>query len=63
MSLIGFLITLLIIAVILWGIRTILPALGLPEPIRTVIWVIVVVLCVVWLLSALTGWAPGPLRF
>lgn len=56
MSLLSLLFALLIVALVIWAVRALLPAFGVPEPIATVIHVIVVVLCVLWLV----GQAGGP---
>lgn len=55
MSLIGLLVAILIIVVIVWAVRTLIPVLGLPQPIATVIYVILVVVVVLWLVGLLTG--------
>jgi predicted membrane channel-forming protein YqfA (hemolysin III family) len=44
--LLGILIALIIIGVILWGIFKILAVVPVPEPFRTIIWVIVVIVAV-----------------
>ena len=46
MSLIGLLILLVVFCVIIWAARAILAAFAVPEPIRTVVWVVIVLLCV-----------------
>ena len=46
MSLIGLLILLVVFCVIIWAARAILAAFSVPEPIRTVVWVVIVLLCV-----------------
>jgi hypothetical protein len=43
-----------------WAIRTVLPLLGLPAPIQTVLYVVLVVIIVLWLLSLITGGIPLP---
>lgn len=55
MTVMGLLVALLIVALILWAVRTLVPALGIPEPIATVVWVIVVVLVVLWLVGLIGG--------
>jgi hypothetical protein len=55
MSLIGLLVALLLVALVLWVVRTLVPALGIPEPIATVLWVIAVVIVVLWLIGILGG--------
>lgn len=56
-SLIGVLIVAIIV---LWAIGKLLPLLSLPEPIGTVVYVIVIVAVVLWLVQALGLWS-GPL--
>lgn len=46
MSLIGILVAIIIVGVILWGIFKILAVVPIPEPFRTIIWVIVVIVAV-----------------
>lgn len=58
MTIVSFLITLLVIALIFWALRTILQELGLPEKLNRIIYVILVVLVVLWLVNTL---APGAL--
>jgi hypothetical protein len=55
MSLLSLLVALLLVALVVWAVRTLVPALGLPEPIATVIYVIVVVLVVFWFVGAIGG--------
>jgi hypothetical protein len=57
---IGLLIVLIIAALILWAVRMLLPVLGLPEPIGTVIYVVIVVIVVLWLIQSLAG-GPWPI--
>jgi hypothetical protein len=46
MSLIGILVALIVIGVLLWAINAVLGVIAIPEPFRTIIWVIVVVIAV-----------------
>ncbi len=46
MSLIGILIALIIVGVLLWGINAILGVVPIPEPFKTIVWVIVVIIAV-----------------
>ena len=46
MSLIGILVALIVIGVLLWGINAILGVVPVPEPFRTILWVIVVIIAV-----------------
>lgn len=45
-TLLGILIALIIIGVLLWGINKILGVIPIPEPFRTILWVVVVIICV-----------------
>lgn len=45
--LIGILIALIVIGVILWGIQRILAVVAIPEPFKTIIWVVVVIISVI----------------
>jgi hypothetical protein len=46
MSLIGILVALIIVGVLIWGIRAVLGVVPIPEPFKTIIWVIVVIVAV-----------------
>ena len=46
MSLIGILVALIVVGVLLWGISAILGVVPIPEPFKTIIWVIVVIIAV-----------------
>lgn len=46
MSLIGILVALIVVGVIVWGISAILGVVPIPEPFKTIIWVIVVIVAV-----------------
>ncbi len=46
MSLIGLLILLLVFCVIIWAARALLSAFSIGEPIATVVWVVIVLICV-----------------
>jgi hypothetical protein len=46
MSLIGILVALIIVGVLLWGINAILGVVPIPEPFRTIIWVVIVIVAV-----------------
>ena len=57
MTLIGLLIALIVVVVVLWAVRTLLPLLGLPAPIRTVVEVVIVLIVVLYLVGQLSpGW-------
>ena len=44
--LIGILVALIVIGVVVWGISRILAVVPVPEPFKTIIWVIVVIIAV-----------------
>lgn len=46
MSLIGILVALIVIGVLLWGINAVLGVIAIPDPFRTIIWVVVVIIAV-----------------
>ena len=46
MSLIGILVALIVVGVLLWGINAILGVIPIPEPFKTIVWVIVVIIAV-----------------
>lgn len=46
MSLIGILVALIVIGVLLWAINAVLRVIPIPEPFKTLVWVIVVVVAV-----------------
>ena len=46
MSLIGILVAIIVVGVLLWAIFKILAVVPIPEPFKTIIWVIVVVIAV-----------------
>ena len=49
--LLGILIALIVIGVIVWGISKILAVVPVPEPFKTIIWVIVVIVAVLGFLQ------------
>lgn len=46
MSLIGILVAIIVVGVLLWGINAILGVVPIPEPFKTIVWVIVVIVAV-----------------
>jgi hypothetical protein len=46
MSLISILVAIIIVGVLLWGINAILGVVPIPEPFRTIIWVVIVIVAV-----------------
>jgi hypothetical protein len=51
MSLIGLLVAIIVVGVIIWGIYAILQVVPIPEPFKTIIWVIVVIVAVLTFLQ------------
>lgn len=51
MSLIGILVALIVIGVLIWAIQRVLAVVAIPEPFKTIIWVIVVVAAVLLFLQ------------
>lgn len=62
MSLLALLVALVIICLAFWAVRMLLAAFSIGEPIATVVYVIMVILVIVWLLSAFTGGSLGTIR-
>lgn len=58
MDLIGLLVFLIIIGLAFWAVRTLSGAFGIPAPIVTVIYVVLVIFVVVYLLQILQGGGP-----
>jgi high-affinity K+ transport system ATPase subunit B len=51
MSIIGILIAIIIIGVLLWATRSLITAFSIPNPIATIIYVVVVILILIWFLN------------
>ena len=62
MTLLGLLVALLVVCVIWWAAKALMAAFGVGDPIRTVVMVILVLLCLYLLLQALGLVSPIPLR-
>ena len=45
-TLIGILVALILIGVVVWGISKILSVVAIPEPFKTILWVVVVIIAV-----------------
>lgn len=58
MSILTILFALILVGVLFWGVRAISGAFGIPPQIVVVVQVILVVLCLIWIMSAL-GVVPG----
>jgi hypothetical protein len=46
MSLIGIIVLLIVVCVVIWAARAILTAFNVQDPIKTVVWVLIVLVCV-----------------
>ena len=55
MTLVGLLVIVIILCLLFWAVQYLTAAFNLPQQVRAVILVIMVVIAVLWLLSALTG--------
>lgn len=60
-TLLAILVALIVIGVIVWGINKILGVIAIPEPFKTVIWVIVVIVAVIAFLQ-ISGLYTLPLK-
>jgi hypothetical protein len=60
MDLISLLVFLIIIGLVFWAVHTLAGTFGIPGPIVTVIDVVLVIVCVLYLLQALGLWSGGP---
>jgi uncharacterized membrane protein len=56
MSIIGLLVALVLLCVVIWAAQALLTAFAIADPLRTVIWVIVVILAIFIVL----GYVGGP---
>lgn len=61
MSLIGLLILLIVFCVVVWAARALLSAFAVPEPISTVVWVLIVLIAVFALLGQFGVIGSGPI--
>ena len=52
MDLISLLLLIIVIGLIFWAVRALAGAFSVPQPIVTVIYVLLVIICVLWLLQA-----------
>jgi hypothetical protein len=62
MSLIGLLIAVLLACVVIWLVRLLLSAFKVPDPINTVIFVVVVIVILLWFLGGLAPIRPIIIR-
>jgi hypothetical protein len=60
MDLISLLVLLIVIGLMFWAVRTLSGAFGIPAPIVTLIYVVMVVVVCLYVLQALGGLAGGP---
>ena len=58
MSLIGILIVLIIIGVVFWAARALIGAFAIPDPIATVVYIVLVLIVLLWLLNQV-GYGPN----
>ena len=62
MNLIGLILVLLIFCVLIWAARTLMGAFGIGDPIATVVYVFLVLICLAWLFSQFGGTNLGNLN-
>ncbi len=62
MSLVGILIALIVIAIICYAIYIVLGMLPLPQPVKTLVWLLVAVIFLIVILEALGVGTVGSLR-
>jgi len=60
-TLLAILVALIVIGVLLWGINKILTVVAVPEPFKTILWVIVVIVAVIAFLQ-ISGLYTIPLK-
>jgi hypothetical protein len=53
MTLTAFLVTLIVVAIIVYAISLVLGTLAIPQPIKTLVWLVVAVIVIVYLLNLL----------
>lgn len=56
---IAFIIWLIVLCVVIWAAKSIMGAFGLPQPIQTVIYVLLVLFVVLWIVGELGGGMPS----
>ncbi len=61
MSILGLLVLLIVFCVLVWAARALLAAFAVPEPISTVIWVLIVLLAVFALVDQAGILGTGPI--
>ena len=64
MSILGLLVLLIVFCVVVWAARALMAAFAVPEPTATVVWVLIVLLCVFALVgeTGILGTGLGNLR-
>lgn len=55
--LMGLIIALIVFAVLFWAVRTLIPLLGLPAPLTTILYVLLVLIFVLYLVNMLGGFS------
>lgn len=53
LSIIGILVAIIVIGIVLWAARALIAAFSIPQPIATVIYVVLVLLILLWILGQL----------
>lgn len=56
---IGLLIAVLVVCIVLWAAQSLMAAFGVPDPIRTVMLVVIVLVALLWFLNAAGIALPG----
>ena len=54
-GLVSFLVAIVIIAIVIYAVKVLLDWLTLPQPIKTLIWLVVAVVVILWLLNKFGG--------
>lgn len=62
MSILGLLLLLIVLCLVLWAANAIMAAFSIGDPIRTLIWVAIVVIAVLYVVNALGGLGLGSVR-
>ena len=62
MTIVGLLVTLLVVCLLIWGTRALLAAFSIGDPIATVVQVVLVIVIVLYLISAFGYGGGGALK-
>jgi hypothetical protein len=60
MSILSLIVLLILVGLAFWAVNQLSAAFGIPQPIVTVIWVLLVIIVVIYLLQAIGGLNGGP---